>query len=245
MRLDYAGLWNEALGLIRRNRAVVIALAGAMFFLPNLLVGYLAPLEPRAPGISFLEAMIAHVREHWPMILAGGLIEMLGMLTLLRLFLKADGRTVGATIVASLALLPTMFASGFLTNMAVLAGLVLLIVPGIYLLGRLGLVPAAIVAENRRNPIDAIRRSVALTRSRGFAIAWVFVALFVLAAIADMAVSGSLGSVAILLAGRDLGLLIAEAAGAIVWAAASVLQAALATGLYQRLAEATTRPASA
>lgn len=245
MRLNYNQLWTEAVDLVRRNRTVAIALAGALFFLPNLLVGYLAPMAPRAPGVSLLEAMLAHVRTHWPLILAGGLVEMLGTLTLLRLFLKPDGRTVGAVIAASLILLPTMFVASFLSNLAFILGLMLLIVPGIYALGRLALVPAAIVAEDRRNPLDAIRRSVALTRKAGFAIAGIFVAIFVLALVADIALSGALGSVAILLAGRDTGLLVAEAAGAIVWAAASVLQAALATRLYLLLSAAPKAPVSA
>ena len=245
MRLNYGELWNEAIGLVRRNRPVVVALAGALFFLPNLVVGYLARFEPAGPGIGYLEAILAHVRAHWPLILAGGLVEMLGTLTLLRLFLKADGRTVGAAIAASLALLPTMFLASFLSNVALVIGFLLLIVPGIYLLGRLGLVPAVIVAENRRNPLDAIGRGVALTRNFGFAVAGLFVIVFVLAIVADIALSGALGSVAILLAGRDTGLLVAEAAGALVWAAAAVLQVALASRIYLRLAAEPGVPASA
>lgn len=245
MRLKYDELWNEAADLLRRNRSVVVALAGALFFLPNLLVAFFAPIEPRGPGVSFIEAMMAHVRANWPLILAGALVEMLGALTLLRLVLKADGRTVGAAIAASLVLLPTMFAAGFLTNIVVGIGFMLLIVPGIYLLGRFALVPPVIVAEDRRNPLEAIRRSFALTRGSGFAIAWVFVAIFVLAVVADVALSGAFGSVAILLAGRDFGLLLAEAIGASVWAAASVLQVAFAARIYARLDAAPTVPASA
>ena len=182
-----------------------------------------------------IEALLAHVRENWPLILAGSLVEMLGMLTLLHLFLKADGRTVGATIALRSSCLPTTFIAVFLSNIALVIGFMLLIVPGIYLLGRLGLVPSVIVAENQRNPIEAIRRCFALTRNFGFAIAWVFVGIFILAAIADLALSGAFGSVAILLAGRDLGLLIAEAIGALVWAASAVLQIALAVRIYTRL----------
>lgn len=244
MRLNYGELWNEAVGLVRRNRPVVVALAGAFFFLPNLLVGYLAPMEPGRQGVSFIEAVAAHVRAHWPLILAGGLVEMLGTLTLLRLFLKPEGRTVGATIAASLALLPTMFVTAFVSNLLLFAGLLLLIVPGIYVLGRLALAPAAIVAEERRNPFDAIRRSFELTRSFGFAVAGILIVIFVLALIVDIAVSGGLGSAAILLAGRDTGLFIGEAGSALVWASASVLQIAVAARIYLRLAAAPAVPAS-
>ena len=244
MRLNYGELWNEAVGLVRCNRSVVIALAGAFFFLPNLLVGYLAPMEPGGQGVSFIETVAAHVRANWPLILAGGLVEMLGTLVLLRLLLKSDGRTVGALIAASLALLPTMFVASIVSNMLIVIGLALLIVPGVYALGRLALVPAVIAAEQRRNPFDAIGRSFALTRNCGFAVAWIFVIVFVVAAVIDIALSGGLGSVAILLAGRDTGLLVAEAVGAVIWASASVLQIAIASRIYLRLTAAPTVPAS-
>jgi hypothetical protein len=244
MRLNYGEIWNEAVGLARRERSVVVALAGALYFLPNLLVGYLAPMEPSREGVSFLEAVAAHLRANWPLILAGGLVEMLGTLTLLRLFLKPEGRTVGATIAASLALLPTMFAAAFVSNLMIFAGLLLLIVPGVYLLGRLALAAPAIVAEELRNPFEAVRRSLALTRNSGFAVAGILIVVLILGAIADIAVSGGIGSIAILLAGRDTGLFVAEAGSALVWAAAGVLRVAIVARIYQRLAAAPTVPAA-
>jgi hypothetical protein len=236
MRLDYGALWSEAVDMIGRHRSAATALAGALFFLPALVVGYFAPAPPYDPAANLFETMIAHARAHWPLILAGTLAEMLGMLTLLRLFLKPDGRTVGAAIAASLALLPTTFAATFLANVATAIGFMLLIVPGVYLVGRLALVASAIVAEDEKNPIAAIRRSVAVTRGFGFGLALLFLTIFILASLASFAMSSALGSVAILVAGGDLGRLVAEMAGASVWAAARLVQAALAARLYLRLA---------
>ena len=244
MRLSYNDVWNEAVAQVRRDRPLLVALGGAFFFLPNLIVGYFAPLAPPRAGVSLVEAISAHVREHWAIILGTGLVEMLGILAVLNLLLKADGRTVGAAIGASLALLPTMFVAGFLSNVAVFAGLILLLVPGIYLLGRLALVPASIVAENRRNPFDAIGRSFALTRRFGFAVAGIFVIVFVIGAVLDFAVTRGFGSIVILLVGRDPGLLIAEIGSAVVWAAVNLLQVALAAIIYLRLAAAPAVPAS-
>jgi hypothetical protein len=244
MRLNHNELWSEAVDLVRRNRTVAVALAGALLFLPHLLVAYLAPMPARAPGIGFFEAAMAHARAHWPLILAGRLVEMLGLLTLLRLFVKPDGRTVGAMIAAVVILLPTMFAATFLANIAFAIGLLLLIVPGLYVLGRISMIPAAIAVEGRRNPIDAIRRSLALTRNHGFAIAWVFVALLVVAAIAGLALRSAFGSAAILLAGQETGIFVASLVGALVAAATSLLQAALIARIYVRLAATPTVPAS-
>lgn len=236
MRLKYGELWNEAADLVRRNRTVVLALAGALYFLPNLLVAYFAPMDPARPGVTFVQSVSLHVASNWPLILVGSLIEMLGTLTLFRLFLKPEGRTVGATIAASLILIPTMFAASFLSNMVIVLGLLLLILPGIYALGRLALVPAAIVAEERRNPFDAIGRGFALTRNAGFAVAGILIIVFILALIVDIAVSAGIGTIAIVLAGRETGLFVAETGSAAVWAAASVAQVAIASRIYLRLA---------
>lgn len=236
MRLSYTEVWNEAMALIRRHRPVLVALAGAFYFLPNLFVAYLAPFEVPRQGISLVEAMVAHVRGNWAILIAATLVELAGTLAVLNLLLKPGGRTVGAAIAGSLALLPTVFVAGFLTNLMLLAGFVLLVLPGIYLLGRLALVPASIVGEEQRNPLAAIRRSLALTQSRGWAVAGLFVLVFVLAAVTGIAISSALGVVSILIVGRELGLLIAEIGSAAVWAAAHLVQVAIAAILYLRFA---------
>ena len=69
-----------------------------------------------------------------------------------------SGGTVGGAILFALALLPVYSILLLLVNLAVGAGLMLLIVPGLYLWGRLLPAAPAMVAEERRNPIDALGR---------------------------------------------------------------------------------------
>lgn len=229
MRLSYNDLWTEAVGLVRSNSAVLTALAGAFFFLPNLVTAHFAPfdLEP-APSLSALvDAVSAHVRRHWPLILAVQLFEIVGTLTMLRLFLKADGRTVAAAILASLALLPTQLVAGGAANLMIVLGLVALIVPGVYLIGRLAPLPAVIVAETVRNPFAAIGRTFAVTRGAGFAIAGILIIVLLVALLIGTLVSSAAGAVGILIAGRGPGVLLANAAGGLVSAAAAVLLVAL------------------
>jgi hypothetical protein len=236
MRLSYNELWNDAVALVRSNRPLLIALAGAFFFLPNLALALLAPFEEPAPGVSLVEAVSAYMREYWPLVLAGGLVEMLGTLTMLNLFLRPEGRTVGGLIAGSLALLPGLFVAGFIANLILMLGFALLVVPGIYALGRLALLAPAVAAERRRNPIEALGRSFELTSGHGFAVAGILVIVYVIAFLISLALTRGLGSVAILLAGRDTGTLVAEVLGALVWAAVNVLLVALAAVLYRRLA---------
>jgi hypothetical protein len=235
MRLPYTDLWTEAVALVRGQRAILVALAGAFFFLPSLLVAYLLPLE-LAPGENLMEALPRHLGEHWPKLLVSNLVEMLGTLTMLRLFLKADGRTVGGAIAASLALLPIYFVARFAAGLLIVLGAAALLVPGIYVAGRLAPIGAVIVAEEIRSPLAAFRRAFALTRGHGFAVAGIFLIVYVLAWLIGAIVTAALGSVAILILGREPGLLIAAAANAAVGAAAGVLIVALAAVVYRRLA---------
>jgi hypothetical protein len=237
MRLNYNELWTETQALAGAHRSVLIALAGAFFFLPSLLAGYLMPLEPAA-GENVLQAMMRHTGENWPGLLVLNLVEMLGTLAMLRLFLKPEGRTVGGAITVSLPLLPSYFAARFLATLATMIGFMAFIVPGIYLAGRFAPLGAAIVAEERRNPIDALRRAFALTRGNGFRVAGIFVILYVLAWLIGAIVTAAIGAVAIIVAGREPGVLLAQAGGAVVAAAAGVLIIALAANVYRRLAAA-------
>lgn len=236
MRLSYNELWNDAVALVRSNRPLLIALAGAFFFLPNLALALLAPFEEPAPGVSLVEALSAYMREYWPLVLAGGLVEMLGTLTMLNLFLRPEGRTVGALIAGSLALLPSLFVAGFFANLILLFGFALLVVPGIYALGRLALLAPAVAAERRRNPFEALGRSFELTRGHGFAVAGILVIIYVIGFLISLALTRGLGSAAILLAGRHIGVLVSEVLGALVWAAVNVLLVALGAVLYRHLA---------
>lgn len=61
--------------------------------------------------------------------------------------------------------LPAYLGASIIAGVAVCVGLVLLIVPGIYMLIRLSLVPWVIIDENA-GPIEALQRSWDLTRGR-------------------------------------------------------------------------------
>lgn len=237
MRLNYNELWAETQALAGAHRTVLIALAGAFFFLPGLLSASLMPPEP-GPGENMLQAVMRNTAENWPGLLLLNVVEMLGTLAMLRLFLKPEGRTVGGAIAVSLPLLPSYFAARFVASLAITIGVLALLVPGIYLVGRLAPLGAAMVAEDRRNPIDALRRAFALTRGNGFRIAGIFVILYVLAWLIGAIVTAAIGAVAILALGREPGVLLAQAGGAVVAAAAGVLMTALAAIVYRRLAGA-------
>src|SRR3546814_7423767 len=59
----------------------------------------------------------------------------------------------------AIALFPTMVAIELMTNIAVFGGLLLLLLPGLYLVGRLAVVAPAAADRAIYNPLEAIRAS--------------------------------------------------------------------------------------
>jgi hypothetical protein len=115
-------------------------------------------------------------------------------------------------------------------------GFLLLIVPGLYLFGRIVPAPAVMAAENRRNPFDAMRRTFALTKGRGWAILGLVFVVGIVAGIA-VGVAGTLfGLIFVLAAGQELGKLLAAVVVAALRAALSTLLVMLYAAIYRALA---------
>lgn len=88
--------------------------------------------------------------------------------------------------------LAIVFVANLIAGIAVVIGLLLLVVPGVYLLVRFRLVTAAVMLEDR-GPVDALARSYELTEGHGWTVFGVVV-LF-----------GALGFLLVLLAGFEIG----------------------------------------
>src|SRR3546814_17261463 len=78
--------------------------------------------------------------------------------------------TVGEALRFAIALFPTMVAIELMTNIAVFGGLLLLLLPGLYLVGRLAVVAPAAADRAIYNPLEAIRASWVLSEKRGWSI---------------------------------------------------------------------------
>ncbi|WP_310571092.1 hypothetical protein [Gemmatimonas sp.] len=72
---------------------------------------------------------------------------------------------VGRTVATVLPLVPMLIVGALLTMLMVVPGLILLIVPGVYLATRLFGISQIIVLE-KMGPVDAVTRSFALTKGR-------------------------------------------------------------------------------
>lgn len=237
MKFSYSAVWAEVTALLRTHASLIATVAGVFIFLPGLLVAYLLPQPEGAASFDRLAQLWGeYLDANWHWLLLNRIAVMIGSIAIL-LLLFARGITVGAAIAAALALLPAYFIASLLGSVAIGFGLLLLVVPGLYLIGRLGPLNAVIVAETHRNPIAALRRCWDLTRGHGWAILGLILIVAVAAAIVVAVASSLLGIVFILVAGQEVGrlltLLVATAGNAAMTALLLVLSAAI----YRQLSE--------
>jgi hypothetical protein len=195
MRFSYTGVWEDALGLVRAHGSLVLALAGVFLFLPALTIGHFLPRPAPTEAAQLIPAMVEYGRANWHWVVLESLLNMAGTLAILFLVFGRTGISVGGAIAAAFALLPSYFVAAVIGNLAIGAGFALFILPGVYLMGRLAPLAAVVVAESVRNPLAALRRTFAVTRGHGWAIA----GLIVLVAIA--------GSILLFVLGTLLGIL--------------------------------------
>lgn len=160
--------------LLRGDRVLLLPVAGLFYFLPSLALLLMLPDGPVAGAngdAAALERLTAYARENAAPILAANVVQLAGAAILFALFAAPGRPTLGEAIgVAARRFIP--FAGATILCWAAMTLGALLIVPALYLIGRLFLVGAVAVGEGR-GPIASIVRSVELTDRRGW---WCFAA---------------------------------------------------------------------
>lgn len=233
MKFSYTAVWNDVVAMLRANGSLLLAIAGVFFLLPALLTGYLLPQpEQAASGEAQLARMMEYYTANIGWLLLGNLVNMVGVIAIYLLLFDARGRTVGGAIAGALPILPFYLLMSILVGLAVGVGLVLLVLPGIYLMGRLVAAGPAMVAEGRHNPLDAIRGSWAKTRGKGWAVAGMVLIVAISGLLLSMVATVVLGSVFYLIGGREgvgplLVLILNSAVGALFSTVLYVLFAAI------------------
>ncbi|HLL32156.1 MAG TPA: hypothetical protein VK403_14295 [Allosphingosinicella sp.] len=207
MKFSYSAVWADVMGLLRSHLSLIATVAGVFIFLPGLLTAYFLPQPEPGDLAQMRELWTEYATLNWHWLLLGTLVSMIGSIAVLLLIFARD-ISVGGAIAAALALLPFYFLASLLSSVALGIGFLLLVVPGLYLLGRLGPLNSVVVAETRRNPIDAIRRCFELTKGHGWAIFGLVAIIAIAAAIVVGIVSALLGILFVIAAGKDIGLLL-------------------------------------
>lgn len=230
-------VWEDALRLTRLHLPALIAIAGVFNFLPVLVVNHFLPFPEMASDAEGARAMATlgtFLRTNLIWFALQSFVIMIGTAAMLRLVF-ARSVTVGGALWFGILLLPAYSVMLFFANFAVAIGVVLLILPGLYLAGRLFVAGAAMVAEDRRHPIETLRRAFALTTGHG----WLILGLYLLVAVPGWVLiyaAGNLTGIAfIFLAGQGLGRFLTEIVLALLTAALATLVTMLSAAVYRAL----------
>jgi hypothetical protein len=241
MHYSYTGVWQELTRMVRSNGALLAALTGAFVLLPSLLLNYFLP-QPRqrtgesdAVAAANLEAMVHWFSENFWWLLASNVVNMIGAIAIYLLLLGSERITVGRAIAAALPILPFYFLASVASSIMIGIGFALLVVPGLYLLGRLAPVGPVVVAEARRNPIEAIGRTFALTRGAGWRNAGFIILVMVPAFLVSFAATAVLGTIFLLAGGPRVGPMLALILNSVTTSALSLLYILVAAALYRTL----------
>lgn len=186
-RLDSSLAWKTATRLVSTNRDMLLAVAGVFFLLPSLAFSVFVPEPQMAPGITpekMMETMAAAWTSSMPLLIIVTLLQMAGTVTMLIVMTDPARPTVGLAIQRGFkALLPYVAAQIIvggalglaflvLVSLSALTGLkalaVFVIIAAFVAMGwcslRMALVAPVLAIEAERNPLQALRRSWALTR---------------------------------------------------------------------------------
>jgi hypothetical protein len=230
--LAYGVLWQETLACVRRNASILFPVAAAFIFLPGLVLTIAESSvseEARSDGLL------------WPLLnVAYALSAAAGQLSALIIILDDLGlgrRQVSAAISQALRLLPRQIGVALLSGLATFVGLLLLVLPGLYIASRLSLASAVLVTE-QRGVVDSLRGSwertgASVWRILGYLLIWILI--IVGASILAGALAGAVGAVLTIAGAKSVGLLIGQVILAATVATGAVyLQAAVAI-LYRSL----------
>lgn len=240
MNFSYSAVWDDTIAITRRHAPLLVAIAGVFIFLPALLFAvYLTPEQPQTEDPNrMIELLLEWYQAAAPWLFLQNLINMIGVAAMLRLVFAPD-TTVGGALVFAILLLPFYFLMSLVSGLIIGFGMILLVIPGLYLLGRLAPAGAVMVAENRRGPISVIGRAFELTRGRGWAIIGLMLVVAIVGFI-SISVAGALfGIVFHLAAGQDLGELLTSVVTSALSAVFTTLLAMLSAAIYRALSPAT------
>ena len=161
--MSISDVLGEAFGLYKRYFLRFVGTAAIVFVVLDLASAFADQAAGESVSSELLWSLIAIVLSvvgaFW---VQGALIEAVSDVR--------DGRidtTIGDLFDRTRPRLPALIAAGIVAGIGVAIGIILLIVPGLFLLTRWALIPAVIVIEKRRAG-EAFDRSWQLTRGYGW-----------------------------------------------------------------------------
>lgn len=245
--MDVRGVIADAWRLWKRDSDLLLRIAGAFLFLPTFALHLVVPSPPaftaeselnEAQQLEMARGFVAWAGANGGWYLLSTLLIYAGLLTILVLYQDAARPDLRAAFARAARLFGRYVLAMIVIGIPVTIGLwsIVLLLPGLYLLGRMFAVGPILVGEAPIGLRGALARSWALTKGNGLVLAG-FSALTMLgggiAAAPFLAIDRSLRA-----GGADNPLVIAavDAAAAAMATAALLAMVLLQVAIYRRLA---------
>lgn len=237
-KFDMGAAWDDSIALLRSHTTLTGTIAAVFLFLPALVVAWFgpAPIEP-APGAPLDQVMATLQENIWqilPYQLIVALFALIGTVAILRLWLARSATSVGEALSFSLIHLLTMIVMQIVLGVILGIAFLLLIIPCLYLVGRLALVSPIIADRGTFNPIEAITESWRLTRGNGWAIFFFLFLVTVVLVIVLMIVAGVVS--VITGTGAGFGHMVSGFLESAIGVVATMVSLAISAAAYRQLA---------
>lgn len=243
MKLDVVATLRDAWAVFRRDRALLIRLSAPFLFWPAFALGLLVPAPPlpeteggeaTARAMAWIDSVGAWAGHYGGWYFASYAVGLIGTAAILALTLGGPV-TVGEALGRALRMAPRFLLAMILVALPVGAGMLLYIVPGLYVAGRLLLVGPVLFAERRMPAMAALARSVSLTRGTGLSMAALASCTYLGGMIAAQPFLALIEAVQGDGAGNPVAVALLQAGSAAVAMAAGLAQALVSVAAYRRL----------
>lgn len=238
MKLDYMQCWNGAMALLVAHKEAVLAIAGVFLFLPTLLFAeFVFPpvFNGDEDGSAMLAIYSAYFSDHSLPIMLSNLVISFGSLAIYLALAPSRNSTVAEDLTDALKIFLIYLLANLIVAVISLPGFILFIIPGLYLTARFLLVPVVIVDERERSPIEAVKKSWALTRDNGFSILLFVVIIAVVGTITVGVLEAVTGVITGLLTGGTGWPFVENLVAALTGTAFQLVLAAVITSIYIEL----------
>lgn len=236
MTFSWDRAWADVVSIARAHTEILLVLAGVFILLPAFAIGlYLKPAAITSLDVEGVRALNAYFQQNWLVLLLSSVATRFGEATILVLLLDPRRPTVSQALSAALALLFPYILLNLITSFAIILGLIALLVPGVYLLGRLAVAGPAMIAEREPNPLNAVARSLALTRGRGWRITGLLILVLIMSTIVTGALKAGITVVLALVMPQAALVAVSALLSAVLGTAVAVVTVLLVAAIYRQL----------
>lgn len=235
-KFDLTHAWNDAVTLLRTERPLILVIAGAFLFLPAFAFALIGPVPAEPPAAADLTVQLQTINQSigsiLPWLVGVSVVASIGGVAIMRLWFAASGTSVAEAIGFAAALLPALIIVYILQSLAIGIAALALLLPAVYLNGRLAPVLAIFAAGESRGPVEALSKAWTLTHGNGWRIALMLFLIQLVVFILSLLI-GNMGA---MLGDRGSpGALIAGAASALLASGAGLVGFAVCAAIFRQL----------